>query len=572
MTGAIAHTRGAKHSDHSERPLPKKKNKTLRRIALVVGLLLVLSLIGVVLWKGCFDRVYRMCQAEAGTEITVADFMKKNYTGIIVADMGNPINTRVPGVYQVYIQSGHFTYHSELTIVDTISPTAEPVDIVSIPGQVHGPEEFVTNINDETAVSVRFAAEPLFDTIRDSEVFVLLTDAGGNVTELIAHMSVVPVEQKVTAEAGLGLPDASEFAVLEGQEIRYATPEETEAYLRKNGSEDTQAFQDLVGDYTVYLKTFDGVYPSHLIMEDTTPPEVVTQELQLFIGDTPSAEDFISLVADASPVSGSFATEPDTSSEGTFTAQAVYADAEGNAITQPVSYTVQADTEAPMITGAQDMRVVLGDSVSYKRNITVTDNHDKEVELVVDSSEVNLQELGSYNVIYSATDSAGNEATRTIKLTVAMPSEVTQEAVDLLADQVLEKITTPEMTGYEKAEAIFKWVHSMGYVDKNNHDDPIQAAYDGLYKRSGDCYTYAITSQILLTHAGIDNILIEKIPTRRLHFWNLINLGEGWYHFDACRRSDGKSFFYVDDETLMRYSNAHYKSHNYDPSLYPEIQ
>ena len=112
----------------------------------------------------------------------------------------------------------------------------------------------------------------------------------------------------------------------------------------------------------------------------------------------------------------------------------------------------------------------------------------------------------------------------------------------------------------------------MGYIDKSNHDDPVQAAYDGLYKRSGDCYTYAITSQILLTHAGIDNILIEKIPTRRLHFWNLINLGEGWYHFDACRRSDGKSFFYVDNETLMKYSNAHYKSHNYDPSLYPEIQ
>lgn len=566
MTGAVART------GNVERTVPKKKMSKGRRILAVVGVLFALSVLGVVLWKVCFDRVYRHCRAEAGTQITAADFMKKNYTGAIVADMGNPINTKVPGVYQVYIQSGRFTYHSELEIVDTVAPTAETVDIVSIPGQVHTADEFVEGITDATAVTVRFAAEPLFDTVRESEVFLLLTDAGGNVTELMAHMNVVPVLQEMTAEAGGGLPEASVFSVLEGQDIRYATPEETERYLSENGITATHAFQDLVGEYTVYLKTYDNVYPSQLKMIDTTAPEVVTQELQVFIGDELKAEDFISLVADASPVSGSFTTEPDTSKEGSFTAQAVYTDTEGNQVTQPVAYTVQADTEAPMITGAQDMRVVLGDSVSFKRNITVTDNHDAEVELVVDSSEVNLQELGSYNVVYSATDSAGNEATRTIKLTVAMPSEVTQEAVDLLADQVLEKITTPEMTGYEKAEAIFKWVHSMGYVDKNNHDDPIQAAYDGLYKRSGDCYTYAITSQILLTHAGIDNILIEKIPTRRLHFWNLINLGEGWYHFDACRRSDGKSFFYVDDETLMRYSNAHYKSHNYDPTLYPEIQ
>ena len=556
----------------TERVIPKAGNRRLRRIMFVVGLLLVLSVAGVALWKACFDRVYRHCRAEAGAQITAADFMKKNYTGMIVADMGNPVNTSVPGVYQVYIQSGRFTYHSELEVVDTVAPVAETVDIVSVPGQVHTAEEFVRNITDATAVSVRFAATPLFDTVRNGEVFILLTDAGGNVTELMAHLNVVPVLQETIAEAGSGLPEPEAFSVAEGQEIRYATPEEISAYLEANGLEEEAPFQDLVGEYTVYLATYDGVYPSHLKMIDTTPPQVVTQDLQVFLGDELSAEDFISLVADVSPVSGSFVTEPDTSAEGNFSTEAVYTDAAGNKVVMPVSYNVKADTEAPSIIGAKDIRVVLGDSVSYKRDITVTDNHDAEVELVVDSSEVNLEELGSYQVTYSATDSAGNEASRTVKLTVAMPSEVSQETVDLLADQVLEKITTPEMTGYEKAEAIFKWVHSMGYVDKSNHDDPVQAAYDGLYKRSGDCYTYAITSQILLTHAGIDNILIEKIPTRRLHFWNLINLGEGWYHFDACRRSDGKSFFYVNDATLMQYSNAHYKSHNYDPTLYPEIQ
>ena len=191
----------------TERVIPKAGNRRLRRIMFVVGLLLVLSVAGVALWKACFDRVYRHCRAEAGAQITAADFMKKNYTGMIVADMGNPVNTSVPGVYQVYIQSGRFTYHSELEVVDTVAPVAETVDIVSVPGQVHTAEEFVRNITDATAVSVRFAATPLFDTVRNGEVFILLTDAGGNVTELMAHLNVVPVLQETIAEAGSGLPD-----------------------------------------------------------------------------------------------------------------------------------------------------------------------------------------------------------------------------------------------------------------------------------------------------------------------------------------------------------------------------
>lgn len=549
-----------------------EKQRLLRRCFVIAGILLLLSAAGVGVWKACFDRVYRHCVAEAGTEVSVADFMKGSYTGTIIADMGTPIDTHVPGTYRVYIQSGHFTYRSELKIVDTVAPVAESVDVVSIPGEVHEAEEFVTEIRDETAVEVRFAATPFFDHVRESEVFVLLTDAGGNVTEVMSHLSVVPVVGEVVAEAGTGLPDAEAFSVAADQEIRYATEEEKEAYIQARGKADAADWVDETGEYTVYLVSYGGVYTSRLIMVDTTPPQVETQELQVFIGDALSAEDFILRVTDASQVTGEFVTAPDTSGEGSFTVEAAYTDAAGNTVQKQLRYTVAADTEAPVITGAKDIRVVLGDSVSYKRGVEVTDNHDAEVELVVDASGVDLETLGNYSVTYSAVDSAGNAASKTVKLTVAMPAEVSQETVDLLADSVLEQILKPDMTDYDKAKAIFNWVHSMGYLDKTNHEDPIQAAYDGLYKRSGDCYTYAITSQILLTHAGIPNILIEKIPTRRLHFWNLIDLGEGWYHFDTCRRSDGSSFFYVDNATLMAYSNAHYKSHNYDPEQYPEIQ
>ena len=65
---------------------------------------------------------------------------------------------------------------------------------------------------------------------------------------------------------------------------------------------------------------------------------------------------------------------------------------------------------------------------------------------------------------------------------------------------------------------------------------------------------------------------IEKIPAKSMHYWNLIDIGEGWHHFDACRRKDGSTFFYKTDAELMEYSDAHNKTHNYNRELYPEIK
>ena len=48
-----------------------------------------------------------------------------------------------------------------------------------------------------------------------------------------------------------------------------------------------------------------------------------------------------------------------------------------------------------------------------------------------------------------------------------------------------------------------------------------------------------------------------------------IDCGEGWRHFDTTPRLD-KSFkgFYLTDQELMAYSDAHYHSHNYDREIY----
>lgn len=232
------------------------------------------------------------------------------------------------------------------------------------------------------------------------------------------------------------------------------------------------------------------------------------------------------------------------------------------------------DTEPPVIEGVEELFVPQGASVSYKRNVTVTDNADENVKLEVDADQVDLNTIGDYEVVYRAVDSAGNETQISTVIHVEKPSaeNATEDSVNAEADKVLAQITTADMDEYEKAKAIF-WVHeNIGYLDGTPKTNWVEGAYHGLVERQGDCYVYFATAKCLLTRAGIKNMDIEKIPTKTRHYWNLIDLGDGWYHYDTTRRKDKTYFFYTSDEELMKYSRTHHDSHRYDPEQYPQIQ
>ena len=73
------------------------------------------------------------------------------------------------------------------------------------------------------------------------------------------------------------------------------------------------------------------------------------------------------------------------------------------------------DTESPIFEGLCDKEVYVGETVSYKKGVSVSDNVDEEVSMEIDASAVNLDVPGEYPVVYSATDLAGNNTTETIQ-------------------------------------------------------------------------------------------------------------------------------------------------------------
>ncbi len=70
------------------------KNK---RIWILPVVIVAVCVAGLAVWFLFFDRVYSRTRAEAGSVITVADFMKKNYTGEILKEKSDAIDTAVPG-------------------------------------------------------------------------------------------------------------------------------------------------------------------------------------------------------------------------------------------------------------------------------------------------------------------------------------------------------------------------------------------------------------------------------------------------------------------------------------------
>lgn len=223
------------------------------------------------------------------------------------------------------------------------------------------------------------------------------------------------------------------------------------------------------------------------------------------------------------------------------------------------------DVTAPQLLGVQDLTVAMNGVAYYRDGVSAVDDVDGPVAVEIDAGAVDLTVAGEYPVIYSAQDAAGNRVEQTATVTVvetitvdqgqdeqtedeapeeadggASPSEVTQEDVDRLADEILARITNSGMSQREKAKAIFNYVNRhIKYVGKSDKSSWLIGAYVGLTRGRGDCYNYFACSKALLTRAGIPNVDLERVGGKSRHYWQLVNTGDGWYHFDACPHPTG---------------------------------
>lgn len=266
-----------------------------------------------------------------------------------------------------------------------------------------------------------------------------------------------------------------------------------------------------------------------------------------------------------------------THAPGSIVTEAVAVTQPAHAVMQPTE-SVFRDVLAPVIDGVKDITIYVGETVSYRTGITVFDDTDLAVELTVDSSSVDLSKPGTYPVVYSATDSAGNTAQITATVTV-LPMKtdyVKLETIYAAVDEVLDSIFWEGMTVREQVGAIYSWAHSnIRYAGHSDREDWRQTGYSVLQSRKGDCFGYFAVTKLMFERLGIPNIDVEKVKNSEKdsnHYWSLVSIdgGESYYHFDATPRvGQTVDFCLITDAMLDAYSEENKDSHNRDRSLYP---
>ena len=151
--------------------------------------------------------------------------------------------------------------------------------------------------------------------------------------------------------------------------------------------------------------------------------------------------------------------------------------------------------------------------------------------MMVDS-QVILSRKGKYTVTYSATDQSGNTASKSCTYTLVEPA-VTEEQVHEMAQAVLSQILTPDMVAAEKLKAVFEYVRArVHYTGTSNKTDWRREAIRGNQEGRGDCFTVYSLTRSLLDELQVPYMSVTRRGGATRHYWLIVNIGTGWYHFD----------------------------------------
>ena len=364
---------------------------------------------------------------------------------------------------------------------------------------------------------------------------------------------------EITIEAGASLPQAGDF--LQGAEY----------------TEDISGMNAAVpGSYALKLSKGIFKYNATLIVRDTVAPTATVKDATVMIPGTVKPADMVSDIVDATDVTVAFESQPDMATPGEQAVVLVLTDRGGNTTRLDAKITVVKDTQAPTILGVQDIIAYAGGTVAYRSGITVSDDYDENVTLTLDSSGVDLSTVGTYKVIYSATDASGNTATKEATVTVMekQAGYVEPEVIYARVDAILEQFITDDMTDREKVEAVYVWTHRgdhLIYGSAPDRTDWLQTAYEFLDRKKGDCYWFYAIQKLMLQRLNIPTIDVKKVKNFEKdsnHYWLLVSIdgGENYYHFDNVW---SRQLCLVTDKTLNKFSKAVNNCFNRDESLYP---
>lgn len=334
---------------------------------------------------------------------------------------------------------------------------------------------------------------------------------------------------------------------------------------------------DQLGEYRVAFLYKKKTHFSTLKIVDTKAPIGTPVAHTIYNDENLTPEDFVTDIQDATETKVTFDQTPDFTKVGEQDVTVRLTDTSGNIQLVTAKLTVIADTTPPVFAGLEKLTVNIGQAVSYRKDVTATDDRDGALSFTMDASAVNLEKEGTYSIVYEAADKSGNMTRAEREIFVSSKLVVNQELVDEKAQEILDKILKEDMSDHEKIYAIFMYVRKNVAYSSSKEKDILSAAYKAMVSKRGDCYNYFALAKVLLDKIGIDNLPVERYKGRSSHYWLLVNIGTGWYHYDPSPQSMEDPFrcFMKTDKQVQAYarnrSDGRRDYYQIDYSKYPEL-
>lgn len=196
-------------------------------------------------------------------------------------------------------------------------------------------------------------------------------------------------------------------------------------FLKRDKGEGAEFITDMTtvdlavpGEYPLELLYEGKTYKSKLIVEDTVAPEAEIRNVAIYAAEDLDPNDFVVSVADATAVTAALKSVPELKKEGSRLVTVVLTDAAGNTTEYEAVLTLFLDTVVPQLSGVTPLFTYIATEPDYLASVTATDDKDMALKIQVDTSRVDLNAVGTYDILYSVTDAAGNTTTAPSTVTV----------------------------------------------------------------------------------------------------------------------------------------------------------
>lgn len=173
-----------------------------------------------------------------------------------------------------------------------------------------------------------------------------------------------------------------------------------------------------LGKYSIIYTYKDKDYTVNVEVVDTKKPKFDIVDLDVDVGMKIDPKSMVQNIEDATKTKVKFKKDYEFDQEGEVAVVVQVIDEAGNIAEKKGKVKLVQDKTKPEINGINELVIAKGGKVDYKTGVSVSDNRDPEPKLDIDSSKVNLDKIGTYKVVYIATDRSGNETKkeRTIKV------------------------------------------------------------------------------------------------------------------------------------------------------------